>query len=193
MIDLAVQQLTERLTALPFLDLVGGVARAQKVVLGGMEKTLPASPNPEKDGEYLLLSPDGKRAGIAYFEVLSNKNTGSVAGGRGSAFAVVVRLVVWLNTKRLAPAGEIALAMASCVSTLSGKYAGVPAPLGNMSVEPLQEAPRSADLFGRYTYNEAESQYLMLPFEYFAFDFALMFTMASACPALSIMKVEEAC
>lgn len=192
MIDLAVDQLAKKLRTLPFLDLVGGIARVQKYMDGKVLKTVPATPDPDAKREYLSLAPHADRAGIAYFETIANRQTGAVSNDRAYLFTTNIRLVAWLNTKRLVPANVAPLAMSQIVSNLTGKYDDV-YPLINIRVEPLQEVPRSPELFAKYSYNEAESQYLMLPFDYFAFDFQLTFGMAVGCAPVNIGVVKEVC
>ena len=191
MIDLAVSQLQSRLSELAWLDIVAGVVRAQKMNVEGVEKTLPAMPDPNNQ-EYILLTPSDKYSGIAYFDLISNSNRGELSGGRAFQMESVVRLVVWLNMRRLSPSGNVPQAMAAIVSKLNGRYSDV-APVGNIVVTPMQEVSKTPAIFSRWTYDEAESQYLMLPYDYFAFDFHLMFTLSAFCPTVNIAKVEPQC
>lgn len=192
MIDLAVIQLQNRLSEIAWLDLVAGVARQQKIKVESVEKVLPAMPHPDKSNEYVLLSPADKYSGIAYFEVVSNQKRFDVSGGRGFSMEAVVRLVVWLNTLRLSPQAIIPLAMAAVVGKLSGAYTDA-SPVSGLNVVPLQEVPRSPAIFSKWTYDESEWQYLMLPYDYFAFDFQLNFVLSSACPPVNIVKTEPQC
>ena len=192
MIDLAVSQLQSRLSELAWLDLVAGVVREQKLNVDGKVKTLPAMPDPDNAGEYILLVPADEHSGIAYFDVLSNQKRGDVSGGRAYLMESVVRLVVWLNTKRLSPSSVIPQAMAAIVSKLSGNYSDV-SPVGSLAVTPLQEVPKTPAIFSKWTYDEAESQYLMLPYEYFAFDFQMMFTLSASCPVVNIVRTDLQC
>ena len=192
MIDLAVSQLQSRLSELAWLDIVAGVVREQKLNVDGTIKTLPAMPHPDKPDEYALLSPHDAYSGIAYFDVLSNQKRNDLSGGRAYMMEAVVRLVVWINTKRLSPSAAIPQAMAAIVSKLSGSYSDV-APVGGLCVTPLQEVPKTPAIFAKWTYDEAESQFLMLPYEYFAFDFQLMFTLSASCPVVNIVRTELQC
>ena len=192
MIDLAVSCLQERIKTLAFLDLVGGIARPQKIRVGDVEKTLPATPDADNPNGYLWLTPDSGKSGIAYFELLNNYKKEAVGAGRGFAFEALVRCVVWLNTKRLSPAGAVPAAMASVVSVLQGRY-DTQLPILNLQVFPDQEAARGPELFAKYTYDEAETQFLMLPFEYFAFDFTVSFVLAANCPTVNIVKTDPTC
>lgn len=192
MIDLAITNLRERLKELPFLDVVGGVARPQKIRVGDVEKTLPATPDAETANGYTWLTPDSSKAGIAYFEMLSNSLKDPLSAGRGFSFECRIRCVVWLNTKRLTPTGIAPSAMAAVVSKLQGRYNNVP-PVVELIVFPECEAPRGPELFSKYTYDEAETQFLMLPFEYFAFDFSICFAMLSECQPINIVKTDPLC
>ena len=192
MIDLAVSCLQQRLKTLAFLDLVGGVARPQKIRVGDVEKTLPATPDADNPNGYLWLTPDSSKSGIVYFELLGNQNKEPMAAGRGFSFEALVRCVVWLNTKRLSPTGAIPQAMASIVSVLQGRYEDT-LPVVGLVVFPEKEAIRGPELFGKYTYDETETQFLMLPFEYFAFDFSMCFSLLSQCPPVNIVKTDPTC
>jgi hypothetical protein len=138
------------------------------------------------------MAPDSSRAGIAYFETLVNRQTGAASNGRAFLFTTNVRLFAWLNTKRLVPENVAPLAMSLIVSNLTGGYDDVH-PLVNIRVEPLQEVPRSPELFSKFSYNEVESQYLMLPFDYFAFDFQLSFGMVVGCAPTNVGIIKEVC
>ena len=192
MIDLAVSKLQNRLRELAWLDLVGGIARQQKLLVGDKEKTLPAMVDPEDPGRYLLLVPSSDRSGISYFEVRDNRKLYDLSGGRAFMMSATVRVVVWLNTQRIAPAAGANEAFASVVSKLSGSYSDV-SPISNISVTPMQEVPRGPEIFSRWTYDEAETQFLMLPFEYFAFDFEMNYVLSAGCAVGNIVRTEIQC
>lgn len=188
MIDLAITALQQKLQTLPFLDLVGGIARQQKINVDGVVKTLPATPDPDNPDAYLWLTPNSERAGIAYFELLQSRPAEPISGGRYK-YSAAVRCVVWLNTARLAPKGVAAQALATVASHLQGTYPDAP-PVVGIRVWPIGEAPRGPELFAKYTYDEAENQFLMLPFDYFAFDFEVTFVVVSDCVVGNIIKTD---
>lgn len=192
MIDLAVMLMQERLKDLAYLDLVGGVARPQRITVADRVRVFPATPDPETENGYLWLTPNTERSGIAYFEVLQNRKTGTVYGGRGYNFEATARLVVWLNMKRITPKTAAPAAMAEIVSKLQGGYSDA-LPVSNLIVTPEAEAIRGPELFAKYTYEEQETQHLMLPFEYFAFDFTMSFVLQSNCPAFNIVAGAASC
>ncbi|MCB0541920.1 MAG: hypothetical protein KDC70_00295 [Saprospiraceae bacterium] len=195
MIDLAVSRLRGKVKQkLPFIDLVGGVARQQKIKVGesGLTKTLPATDDPDNPGKYLWLTPDSSKSGIVYFEVLRNQPAQQMGGGRSYQYDCLLRCVVWLNTDRLSPIAPAPQIMALLVSNLGGRYDDI-APLSNIRVLPEAEAIRGPELFGKYTYDEAENQFLMLPFDYFAFDFTLSYVLQSDCPLESVLQKGVQC
>lgn len=193
MIDLAIAQLQQKIeTNLPYIDLVGGVARQQKITVGDRVKTLPATPDADNPGAYLWLTPNTERSGILYFEVLRSGNPERLAGGSAYGYTATVRAVVWLNMQRLSPSAAAPLIMAQVVSNLQGRHTDA-YPVTNIRVWPEGEAVKGPELFSKYTYDEAESQFLMLPFEYFAFDFTLSFALASDCVLDNVLKTSAAC
>ena len=154
MIDTVANTLAQKLECQEFLSTVAGVARAQKLNVEGKIKTLPAFPNPEKKNGYVWLTPATTETGISYFEVLENQKADEMSGGRGFQYSARLRLIVWLNTARLSPP-DVGAMMAACVSALQGKHDDVP-PVSFIRVTPDREAPRSPELFSKYTYDEAE-------------------------------------
>lgn len=191
MIDVVANTLAHKLEHLNFLSLVAGIARAQKLSVDGKIKTLPAFPDPEKKNGYVWLTPQSAESGISYFEALSNEQTGEMAGGRGFNYSAKLRLVVWLNTSRLSPP-DVGAMMAACVSALQGPHSDYP-PVQFIRVTPDREVPRSPDIFARYTYDEAETQFLMLPFEYFAFDFSVAYVLRNNCAIPNVVTTDKQC
>ena len=192
MIDVAVSRIQERIqSTLPFFDVVGGVARPQKIRVGDIVKTLPATPDPDNQGAYIWLTPDSGKSAMVYFEALSNKPAQPLAGGAGFLYETRLRAVAWLNTKRLS-ANDPGAVMAALVSKITGRYDD-DYPVASIILLPEAEAIRGPELFGKYTYDETETQFLMLPFEYFAFDFNLRFAIISNCIVENVLKVDPAC
>lgn len=193
MIDLVAQQIRPSLANLGWIDTVGGIAREQKIRVGDLTKNLPAFPDPDNAApEYTPLWPDASKSAISYFEVVSNRKQGDLSGGRAYQFEAVLRLVVWINTSRLTPSSAIPQAMAAIVSAVSGRKEDA-APVGNIMVTPLQEVPTSPAIFARWTYDEAETQFLMSPYGCFAFEFAVQFTLSASCPVVNILKTDPTC
>lgn len=190
MIETAANLMAERLRELPFLETVCGLAVPQKYRDGDTVKTLPAC-EPLSGNERVWLVPDSQKSSIAYFEMAANRVSGDVASDRGGIYDAVLRVVVWLNNDRLSPKYSTPSAMSAVVSKLQGRYGDFP-PVSNLRVWAQSEPIRSVDaIFGKWTYDESELQYLMPPYAYFAFDFQLSFVMQAFCPMP--VTVKEPC
>lgn len=190
MIDQVVGIIAEKLKAgIPAISLVAGVAYPQKLDVGGKIKTLPAARDLESGG-YRFLTPESAESGIAYFEVLSNRGDRELSGGR-YLYLAQVRCVVWLNTDRIAPQSP-AVVMSHVLSLVAQRH-NVIAPIALIQVTPEAEVPRTPAIFSRYTYDEAEWQYLMLPFEHFAFDFNVQYALNGNCELPNILSTSPAC
>jgi len=191
MIDHVANQLAETMRSLPFISLAGGVARAQKIKDGEGLRTLPAVPKLDNSGSYTWLTPSSKEVGISYFENLGNDLDATVSGGRGQMYRATLRVVVWLNLGRIAPADvggmKSQTVAALSASIIESEY------VNNVRIVPIREVPRTAEIFGKYTYNEAETQYLMLPYDYFAFDFDVRYVLNAACHLTNFIKKDPSC
>jgi len=193
MIEVVANELRRPLVDLGWIDLAGGLVREQRLRVGEVEKTLPACIDPDDHTRNLLLVPDSSRSVITYFDCIGNSNRGEVSCGRGFLFASTFRLVAWFNTLKIEPSGVVPTAAVAMVSALSGYRFADAAPISNLRVSPLQEVPKSPAIFARWTYDEAETQFLMPPFDYFAFDFLVSFALSTSCPVVNILKTNSNC
>jgi hypothetical protein len=104
-------------------------------------------------------------------------------------FRANVRLIVWLNTSRL-----------------SGSTAQVEQDIINaLHEEPTETFPASRivckivsrlsgpGIFTRYTFDEAENQQLMPPFQYFAYNLNVNFAIAPACATSTVIQTAPQC
>lgn len=191
MIDHVANQLAEKLKALPFVSLAGGIARAQKIKDGDGVRTLPAAQKPDGSSTYAWLTPSSKQVGISYFENLGNDLDANVSGGRGQMYRSTLRVVVWLNLSRITPP-DVGSIMAQTVAAISA--AQITSDFVNsVRITPIREVPRSAEIFSKYSYNEAEWQYLMLPYDYFAFDFDVRYVLNAGCHLTKFIKKDPSC
>lgn len=190
MIEVAANLMAERLRELQFIETVCGLAVPQKTNDAGTVRTLPAC-EPLTGNERTWLVPESEKSSIAYFEMISNRAGDVLASDRGGIYDAVLRCVVWLNNDRLSPKMAAPSAMSQVLNKLQGRYGDFP-PISDLRVWALNEPIRSVDaIFGKWTYNESELQYLMPPFAWFAFDFQLSFVVQTFCPAP--VTVKEPC
>jgi len=133
-----------------------------------------------KCGAYNDLCPDSKYKSVLYFEdqgVSFLKYEGNFKWYQSN-----LRLVCWLN---------VALIDANCCAdgiacTLSSKVIAqiiraMPthpedhSPMMRLYSEITDQIVRSSAIFGQYTYNEKQTQYLMYPYDYFALNIRTTF------------------
>jgi hypothetical protein len=186
-----------RLTTTPWLGLLAGLVSAQETVdvvtdenTGNTRQVTYRYPvtadwhvleGPVCDEVGLLdVSPNTGYKSILYFE----DQGVSVPARQGSwlNFTSQLRLVCWLNTSQFnASATDVpAVAMADIV----GRITGNPFNHGSLSrirvsLRGIPQAGRA--LFSPYTFNEAVSQYLMPPYDAFAIDLNVDFSISVNC------------
>ncbi len=177
------------LLTLPFADRVAGTVRAVTLVTGTadkpIKKTIPVACNvSEPDcvtGQYTDLVPNSKYKSIMYWEDNGVKiNTANQT--RDFNFTSSLRLIVWINLKKVGKTdcNVSALAVTNILNTIptnyfnSGIYTRIRAVVNS-------EIIKSPAIFSKYTYDEATTQYLMFPFDYFALDIDTTFTIPKSC------------
>lgn len=128
------------------------------------------------------LVPDERYKGILYFE---DKGTGlSTRRSSTQEYKSDMRLVCWLNTKKInggiADMTIASKAMNDMITLLtSSKIVG--SPFINIRVAVTRIPDINANLFSAYDYDEKRTQYLFYPFDYFAIDFNIVFSLARGC------------
>lgn len=185
----------------PAADKVAGLVRAvqfnQKTPDGKtVVKTLPLAcdftdPNACTDLEVTNLVPDGNKRSIVYFEDLGWTRS-NVKLPRAVQYVSRLRMVVWMNTKMI---GD------QCSSGVSVQQDFVNA----VQVEPYSDGdvlsishrvynvpPVSNGIFSKYSYAEAERQYLTWPFDYFALDIETKFVVQDGCK-IPLTPVPQPC
>ncbi len=188
--------LKNKLSALPFVDMLAGMAQTltqEDTTNSGEEggtttitKRFPVADDTNQDatifGKEIRLSPESGRRSIIYFE-----DFGISAGDKLhglTQYNSSIRLIAWLNRERLtgntyAPvSGAI---MATIINALVSKNPENINIFTRLVVSVARIPPQDPALFGRYTYNEAERQYLRPPFEFFGIDFTAKYFVSPNC------------
>lgn len=174
---------------LEWIDKLAGMTQVAKIHQTSgetkVEKRYPISCQMEyddacKDGCYDELAPNSKYRSVVYFE--DGSFSYSERRGKRLYYTSNVRLVAWLNYKLLRGAG--------CGST--GEYIldiikslpDVPVDIGAMrgvTITVTSQARRDSGIFSQYTYNEPKTQYLMIPYDFFALDIRTEFSVIPEC------------
>ena len=182
-------------------ELTGDVQRT-------IEKTFPVTcdwagqrpcedqPANAQDG-LIAMVPDSTQKGIMYFEGRGARPQAYERGGlRIISF---LRLVVWLNTKHLDVPNSCTGAATPVMTSIIEKFIGQgknPFNEGDYKrvVIGLNEITENdSGIFSQYSYDEARTQFIMPPYEYFALDFQIEFFIKSQCVDYAYLKEPESC
>jgi len=177
---------------LSWADKVAGLTQVANIRLKEGEnitdKSFPISCNVtiedcEKKGKYDELAPNSKKKSVMFFEDRGGVKLDHYEGTR-IWYRASLRLIVWLNLRKIEGAacdadvsecgvsGDYVLDVIKHIpynAFDSGGFYGI-------SIEPPEQVERSVDIFGRYTFNEPQTQYLMWPYDYFALDYDILFS-----------------
>lgn len=185
--------------SLKFIDVVAGLADTVKYKSedengNPLTKTMPVSYDTNlisacRTGPEKALTPDSSKKGILYFEENGPAQTVRYLSGGRAMMRVPVRAVVWINKSNTI--GEIYGKAATAVyRELQQKLAGhfETADFANGKVQVLGFRQDSS-LFSRYSYDETVLQFLRPPFEAFAIDLSISFTLACGSPVFLNPKI----
>lgn len=143
-----------------------------------------------EEGSLYDFVPNSDLRSLVYFE-----DRGAVlidTRPREFVFRSVVRLVCWMNLNRFNRNGcsISAPVMASILKALpKGHFNSSPYTKASITVGEIQ--PKTSAIFSQYTYNEEVSQYLLYPFDYFAMDFIVEYSINENCISDIEVKAED--
>lgn len=175
---------------LPVADKVAGLVRAipfnQQVNGKPVVKYLPLAcsftdPTACTEKEVTDLVPNGKNRSIIYFEDMGWSRATTQLPNGDRLYTSKVRMIVWMNTKLI---GEQCGTSEQVQQDIMD--AVEPARYNSDPYQQVQHRivampPVSNALFARYTYNEAERQFLTWPFSYFGLDIETKFILPAGC------------
>ena len=184
--------LLAKISNIPYLERQSGIVQVvEKTVLIDGEKpyqvtlripitSFASFENCNTSQAMVAMIPDSSFKGMVYFE---DGGTGIGIRQRGSmAYQSSLRMVCWLNTNLISGSPNMLLS-ASMISDILKRLVINPfnsAPFSRISIAALR-VTQDRSIFSKYAYSEAETQYLMSPFEYFAIDFSVKFEMPFEC------------
>jgi hypothetical protein len=169
---------------LSWIDKIAGLTQIAKVTQGGVEKRFPISCDLTFDdacttGCYDELMPNSQYSSVVFFED-GSFNFIRQEGGK-LLYESRLRLVAWLNYKKL-PGG--CGSSGDYVISIIKALPAFPQNVGDMirlSITVTSQAQRSSGVFSKYTFDEKTSQFLMLPFDFFAIDLRTEFYLIPEC------------
>ena len=173
---------------LSWVDKVAGLVQTVRVSQQDgdrvVEKRYPVSCSAAYDdkcleGCYDDLMPNSAYSSLIYFEDGSLTLTASSRNRR--YYQSNIRLVCWLNYKKIVGGCG---ASGDYVIDIVKHLPAYPVNIGDMlgvNIEVTSQAQRSNAIFGNYTYNEKQTQYLMLPYDFFALEIKTTFFIINEC------------
>jgi len=133
-------------------------------------------------GRYLDLIPNDRFKSVMYFEDLGGSQFNE-KNGNDLRFTSNIRLVGWLNLKELGKddCHITAQVVAHIITRLESTQEINPIPFTRLKIAVISQLVRTPQIFGRYTYQEDQTQYLMFPYDYFAIDFRVTYSINKSC------------
>lgn len=137
------------------------------------------------DSHEQIATPDSGRLGIIYFEDNGTIPAGNSRSGNQFQFESRIRLVCWINRKKVTSETYVELTMLAITDLMKkigvGSNPKSESYFVNMSVD-VDGIPRQdAGIFNRYTYDETISQFLRPPYEFFALDLLCKYSVNPNC------------
>lgn len=185
--------LRNKLASLPFVDVLAGLAQTVTTQDSNLEnpeaaavvKRFPVSYDTlgvDCQGKEVGLMPDSSRKSIIYFEDFGIATTGRLHGQTG--YNSSLRLICWINRANLVGDSYKEISgrcMASIIDLLAGRNPENVGMFNRLTVDVVRIPQQDAGLFGRYTYNETDRQYLRPPFEFFGIDLTCKYYVPAKC------------
>lgn len=181
-------------TSLGWLDRVCGMVETiqEKVVTanGTVVKQYPAYRNPRQRGcdagnSYQRCTPDTKLRSLVYLEAEEPNSEALTANY--TEYAMRVNVVVWCNLKQINPvyydASDIADELMGTLPdrlTASGAYHTIRLDVNGCS--------RDVGIINKYSYDEAESQYLIYPFDFTIISMMVRFRRTNNCHGSTVLN-----
>lgn len=188
--DIIANILLGYISGLLWADKYAGMVRiATRTTESGLKQYFPVACNVTETecnaGRYIDLIPNDGKKSVMYFEdaggVQYKTRTGSIY-----TYTANLRLVCWLNLKKLGLTDCSATpgAIGDILRALPGKVTPAdasPYGLSNVIISYNGEEKKDVSIFSKYSYNEAQTQYLLYPYDYFALNISVDFSMNENC------------
>ena len=167
-----------------FSDLVVGIVKPMVISdVNGQQKRFPVIHNTDEDacimGDYIDLLPNSERKSVIYFEDFGTEFIEQ--RGDDMYFQSTIRLVCWFNYKKInVSLTTDSLIMANVMKAMPTRV--LHAYIGRINIQVLRHLPKDPEqIFGKYTYNEAEVQYVTYPYDCFAIDYIVDYSINMDC------------
>ena len=166
-----------------WIDKISGLVQTVVVMVPNgkdtaVQKSYPVSCNITADackkGGYQDLCPDSKKKSVVYFEDRGIQEVSRY--GNRITFKSNLRLVAWLNLCLISDSCGTSGDYVIQVIKVLPKTPFSTADFSSISISNLTQAERDVSIFSKYTYSETAVQYLLYPYDFFALDISIDFT-----------------
>lgn len=189
------QLIIDEIDSLNWVDKIKGVVKPLKVkIKGGEEKIYPICLNTDptlcNSSTYTDLVPDSSKMSIIYFE---DGGTEVIESGcKYTDLESSLRLVCWLNLRKINADFTDALNIKlNLINTIPADIANTDW-VTKIRVMFEGEEEKSAGIFSEYTYDEAENQYLIYPYDFFALNYRVKYSMPMDSDCLTDIVINPA-
>ena len=177
---------------LPWIDKLSAMTQVVKVSQKSgdttVEKRYPISCQMSfaeacKEGCYDELAPNSAYRSIVYFE--DGGFSFNRQEGNKLYYISNIRLIAWLNYSKIG--GTLGVGCGATGNYIVDIIKSLPAmpvnvdDLLSVSIRVISQAVRSDSIFGAYTYNQKQTQYLMIPFDFFSLNIQTSFYLIPEC------------
>lgn len=172
--------------SLAWVDVYAGLSRPVEFTKNATKLTLPVacSVNDEQACDIERVSalvPDEKYRSLMFFEGATMPDR-SIKRGVGSKYKSRLRLIVWLNCDKLGGGCNCGdQAYQSIVAAVESRSRYDTGTLRAVRHQVVGGVTRGKDIFSKYTFDESRSQYLNVPFDFFALDIETDFLLMPGC------------
>jgi len=196
--------LKNRISGQPFVDKIAGLVQTAQDVqsskTGSVVKKYPIACDvtgkecADNSSRLSDLVPDSKKRSVIYFEDISGVQF--IKQERNEfIFTARPRLVCWLNQKKLGKnqCSVTPLVVANLVKALATNQRLNEGMFIKMFINVAGQTVKTPSIFSRYTFSEAQNQFLMFPFDYFALDIFVEFRINADCIDEFIVEPVDEC
>lgn len=191
--------LRQRIAELAIVGKSAGLVRAITRNVGGKNKTFPVActvqdPLACSESTVVDLIPDSRYDSIVYFEDMGSSTVPYPAERlMGTKYRVRLRLVGWMDTRKI---GELCTTGDQFIREIQEAVTVLKPynldPFKGITHKVVSVQPKAPAIFGKYTYDEANSQYLNWPYDYFAIDIETVYILPPGCEE-PIIPSEQDC
>ncbi len=137
----------------------------------------------DDEGKLIDLVPDDTKKSVMYFEDLG----GAVFQGKEKddlKFMSRIRLVGWLNLNKLGKTDDCSITakvVAHLMTRIETTKQTNPIPFTRLKIEVENQMVKNPNIFAKYTYAETRTQFLLFPYDYFAINFRVFYSINKNC------------